>query len=360
MKTHFMICLIQLFGFTAQTQPIFYYSITFTDSVPAEIQQLYVNYDLNGKKQVDTIPIDRLFYQAKKNIPYPTAATLTTNNQKIAPLQVFLANNNLQITINSNIQLKDGSGLQESFCNLIKNDNIRPQYFPLYATLNEKKDSIGLQQLSKIFDSLRLDDIQKARSFVDRYPRSYLSMFALVRYAGFEENLLQIEKTFYQLPHWAVNSADGIILAERIEGSKKASKGKPAPIFSQPDKTGIIFKLDQFKGKFILIDFWASWCGPCRKEHPALIKLQKQFNNKNLEVISISLDDSKSSWLAAIKADQLNWMQLSDLKGFRNTAALLYGVQTIPSNFLINPVGLIIAKNVSIPVLNSILEQYLQ
>ncbi|MBB2148303.1 redoxin domain-containing protein [Pedobacter sp. LMG 31462] len=122
--------------------------------------------------------------------------------------------------------------------------------------------------------------------------------------------------------------------------------GKTAPDFSQLDTAGAEISLSQFRGKYVLIDFWASWCGPCRKENPNLVDAIKKNSHKNLEVISVSLDDKREPWIAAIKKDGLgSWKHISDLKGWKNQIAKRYKVRSIPCNFLIDPDGKIIAKN---------------
>jgi thiol-disulfide isomerase/thioredoxin len=103
--------------------------------------------------------------------------------------------------------------------------------------------------------------------------------------------------------------------------------------------------LSSFKGKYFLLDFWASWCGPCRRENPNVVKAYRQYHNKGFDILGVSLDDSKDDWLKAIKKDGLSWTQVSDLKGWKNEAATLYGIQGIPMNFLIDKEGKIIAKN---------------
>jgi peroxiredoxin len=115
--------------------------------------------------------------------------------------------------------------------------------------------------------------------------------------------------------------------------------------FTQPDVNSKPVKLSDFKGKYILLDFWASWCGPCRAENPNVLKAYNTYKDKNFTVIGVSLDDSGEKWRKAIEEDGMPWIQLSDLKGFRNEVASQYGIQAIPSTFLLNPEGVIIAKD---------------
>jgi len=122
--------------------------------------------------------------------------------------------------------------------------------------------------------------------------------------------------------------------------------GNVLPDFEQPDTSGLSVKLSDFKGKYILVDFWASWCVPCRAENPALVQAAQQYHDKNFSIISISFDDKKDRWLEAIKKDRLqNWTHVSDLKGWNNRVGTTYQISTIPRNFLIGPDGKIIAKN---------------
>jgi thiol-disulfide isomerase/thioredoxin len=122
--------------------------------------------------------------------------------------------------------------------------------------------------------------------------------------------------------------------------------GKNAPDFSQSDTTGVKISLSQFRGKYVLIDFWASWCIPCRAENPFLVAAIKKYGNKNLEIISVSLDDKRDPWIEAIKKDGINgWKHISDLKGWENQISKNYRIRSVPRNFLISPDGKIIGKN---------------
>jgi thiol-disulfide isomerase/thioredoxin len=122
------------------------------------------------------------------------------------------------------------------------------------------------------------------------------------------------------------------------------SIGKILPSFAQTDTASKIVKLSDFSGKYVLVDFWASWCGPCRKENPHLIEAYQKYRSKKFEIIGVSIDTDKQHWLKAIHDDDLLWTQLSDLKGFNNSIARQFYIHGVPENFLIDPNGVIIAK----------------
>ena len=128
--------------------------------------------------------------------------------------------------------------------------------------------------------------------------------------------------------------------------AKKLVLGEPAHDFVQYDTTGSEVHLIALRGRYLLVDFWASWCGPCRQENPLLIAMKKEFSSRNFDIVSVSLDSDSRAWLKAIKADQMNWQHLSDLKGWENKAARDYSIESIPFNFFLNPEGKVLAVNV--------------
>jgi thiol-disulfide isomerase/thioredoxin len=125
--------------------------------------------------------------------------------------------------------------------------------------------------------------------------------------------------------------------------------------FTQNDTSGNPISLSSFRGKYVLVDFWASWCGPCRKENPAIVQTFHKYKEKNFSIIGVSFDNSKNAWLQAIRKDGLNWTNVSDLKFFVNAVGRLYGITSIPSNFLVDPNGKIIAKDIKGKDLDSVL-----
>ena len=135
--------------------------------------------------------------------------------------------------------------------------------------------------------------------------------------------------------------------------------GAPAPEISLPAPDGKQVTLSSFRGKYVLIDFWASWCGPCRQENPNVVKAFNEFKGKNFTILGVSLDEDKDKWLQAIKKDNLAWTHISDLKGWQSVAARDYGVNGIPANFLVDPNGVIIASNLRGPELSAKLAEVL-
>ncbi len=146
-------------------------------------------------------------------------------------------------------------------------------------------------------------------------------------------------------------------LAAELENNMRLQPGREAPNFSQITPEGESLSLKDLRGQVVLIDFWASWCGPCRKENPNVVRMYRRFKEKGFEIIGVSLDKSKERWLGAIEKDQLVWQHVSDLKGWRNEVALQYQVNSIPQTYLLDPNGKILAKNLRGAALEKKLEE---
>ncbi|MDD4848923.1 MAG: TlpA disulfide reductase family protein, partial [Bacteroidales bacterium] len=135
-------------------------------------------------------------------------------------------------------------------------------------------------------------------------------------------------------------------MQKRIEKLSQVAIGRPAPEIAQPNQNGDTMRLSDLKGQVVLIDFWASWCSPCRAENPVVVAAYEKFHDKGFTVYSISLDDNRDRWLQAIAADSLIWTShVSVLQGWDNPSAQQYGVMSIPSNFLIDKEGIIIGHD---------------
>lgn len=183
-------------------------------------------------------------------------------------------------------------------------------------------------------------------SLVTKYPASPSVAYFLYRYFTYQLPLDSLKATRGKLsasladcPY--VQELDGII--RKLE---KVQVGQVAPDFTLPDTAGVNVSLSDFRGKYVLVDFWASWCPYCRKENPSIVDAFRKYKDKNFTVLGVSLDRDKGNWLDAIEKDNLTWTHVSDLKHWDAEVPALYGVRGIPSNVLLDPEGMIIARDI--------------
>jgi peroxiredoxin len=199
--------------------------------------------------------------------------------------------------------------------------------------------------LSKQIGTLHGSERQKLElEFVKNNPNSIVSAYILSVYSTSWGKAKAME-LFDKFSQENKNSAYGKKIANYIRLNKGPKIGEQFADFEMPDPNGKSKKLSDLKGKTILLEFWASWCGPCRQENPNLVKTYQKFKPKGFEVFAVSLDQEKESWLQAIEKDSLNWENVSDLKGDDNEASLIYGINGTPDNFLIDQNGVIIGRN---------------
>lgn len=225
----------------------------------------------------------------------------------------------------------------------------------------KSNDDTGL--MTKLYDANTEVDKERilfTRDFVKKNNESNVAIYIAATqliYSMEADDLEQISTVF---PNKLKDSKYLKLLSNQITALKKVSIGQPAPNFTLNDINNHPVRLSDFKGKIVFVDFWASWCKPCREEHPELITIYQKYKDKNFDILSVSIDEDMTFWKDAVKLDKLAWTQVSDLKGLNNVALKQYGVVKIPANVLIDKSGIILARNIKPKQLSERLKQLLK
>ncbi len=193
--------------------------------------------------------------------------------------------------------------------------------------------------------------------FVTGNPEAFISLLMIADIARTSQNFIAADSILNTLSISIKNSPTAKAIKNFLRNEFKTSVGAAAPEFAMADTSGKSVSLSSLKGKYVLLDFWAAWCGPCRQENPNVVQVYHKFKDKGFTVFGVSLDRERKDWLKAIKDDRLFWPQVSDLNFWQSKAAVLYGISSIPRNFLLDPRGKIIARDLRGPDLGEKLEE---
>lgn len=233
----------------------------------------------------------------------------------------------------------------------------------LHQTFDSLRAANKYRSASKVNDSIQAltqKFQEEQNSFIKKHDDLISAYLTLVHIYNQDLQLEGTKQLYNQLGSQAKESAAGEIIAQRIARMEGTTAGRKAPDFTLPTPEGKEITLSQVAGKIKIVDFWASWCGPCRLNNPNLKKLYEAFKGKGLEIIGVSLDSSQKNWLGAIEKDGLPWIQVSSLKGWNCATAKAYSISSIPALFVLDSENRIIAKDIKGEALWNFVADYLQ
>jgi len=320
--------------------------------------------NLEGKQVLDSTPLVNGNFSFKGTVPSPMEATLRIKHDdapevpgkriKVDGQAFILGNENITVTGKDSVRTATITGSVLTDESKKVDEFLRPIYTKLQALEKEysaapeakKQDNAFIADLEKRAKLIEKEIFEAKIGYVKQNPDKFMALMALNSTLSDGFDTVEMDKIFLSIKPELRESYLGKQVALRIATFKKTQEGVEAADFSQPDVDGKIVKLSDYKGKYVLIDFWASWCAPCRRENPNLVKAYEQYKSKGFEILGVSLDKAsdKAKWIKAIQDDKLTWKQVGDMKGWENDAAVQYEVKAIPMNFLIDPNGKIIAK----------------
>lgn len=292
---------------------------------------------------IDSATIYNETFRFKGEIEKPTLAMLRMED--IDEYKMFwLENSTIEIVGEkgnfSNGSVTGSKAQKEADLLEKRKDSIHQEMDELEEMITESNRDSLLVVYEKMIDK----EAEINKTFIEEFPDSHVSLFTLqfgtMRRIGAEET----GKLFALMPPELQSTEGGEFIEKFIKLNKNPKVGDVYSDFEQANPKGKPVKFSEIKGKYILLEFWASWCGPCRSENPELVKIFESYKDKGFNIVGVSLDTNREKWIAAIKEDKLPWKNVSDLKGFNNEVALIYGISEIPDNFLIDENGLIIAR----------------
>ena len=308
---------------------------------------------------IDSVQSKNGEFEFSGKVQSPELYLISFDNQR-GRIRVFVVPGEIKISgtlDNYTIEGSEPEALLETFDNsLEKFDNERRTIYGDYKAAQQAGDKEKMKKIEDRFDEIEEEEKSYIIDFAKTNNTSVVAPYVTLRYIYYFD-LDDLNEIAGSLSASLDSSEYVTSLEKQIEKMDNVQIGKQAPVFVQNDTAGKPVSIEDFRGKYLLIDFWASWCSPCRAESPNLVAAYHKYKDKGFTILGVSLDRDKQRWLQAIADDKLNWTQVSDLKFWDNEASNLYAVSSIPSNFLLDPKGIIIAKDLRGDDLNDKLKE---
>ena len=311
---------------------------------------IYLQYSYGDSVRLDSAVVKDRSFSFKGKVTEPVLAFLFSQNY-VGGAQIFIENAEMNLQGNSdsmNDVVLRGSASQNE--NMVLNESTRSldkeigQAYEDYQkakTNNDQNTEAASEKKMNDLDEQRWSIVKK---FIETNPKSYVSLSELSR-SIYSKDYDVLFPLYSALDTSVQHSHAGMRAFKNISKLKNVSNGSMAMDFTKNDVDGKPVKLSDFRGKWVLLDFWASWCGPCREENPNVLKYYNSFKDKGFTVLGVSLDDNAANWKKAIAEDKMPWTQVSSLQGWKDPVSQEYAVEGIPSNLLIDPKGIIHARN---------------
>lgn len=217
-----------------------------------------------------------------------------------------------------------------------------------FMLAKNQNDTATMKKIQSDYEKLEKEMKSMNEEYLKSHPKALISALLIKNLFGeYEPNITKIETLYKGLDKSIQDTKAGKFILKNLNDFKTVKIGRRAPEFSAPNPEGKSVSLKESLGKITIIDFWASWCEPCRKESPNMVNLYSEFHDKGLNIIGVSLDEDVTKWKEAIATDKLSWTQVSNLKKWKDQIAIQYGVKAIPSTFVLNQYGVVVAKDLT-------------
>ena len=311
-------------------------------------------YTKSGFVTVDSVNSKNGIVQFTGEIDLPELYRVYIESQDFN-IPVFIESSTISISADfKNLELAKINGsvsdslLKKLYFQLDSIDTVNKPLYDAYKIASEKNDKNGIKELEAKLNEVGKLQQTSMKNFICKHNSSPVAAFVLYKYLSGETEFQELDSLKNTFDVSIQKSIYIELLNEQLDILRKCKVGQAAIDFSMADTLGKSQKLSSFYGKYLLIDFWASWCPDCRAENPEVVGLYREFSKKGLTILGVSFDTKRENWLKAIRHDSLTWNHVSDLKGWGNAAGQIYGIRAIPSNILLDTKGIIIGKNLTI------------